>query len=126
MLLLSRSLVYHCPSGHSIIARLLHTPASVPLLSQMKRLINEEQCDEALSLFDAHTRKRRARITEIVEALKACAKMRDIERGRTILRSVPTNWANDPYLQASLINFYRKHICIPMIYSHSFLSSTMR
>jgi hypothetical protein len=110
MMLVSRALRCQYALVHSIITRVVHTSSAVPVSLQMKNLIDEKRSNEALSLFDANTRQRAPNNMEITQALKACAQIRNVERGTAIHRALSMDSSNDPFIQTSLINFYSEHI----------------
>ncbi|CAF5047829.1 unnamed protein product, partial [Rotaria sp. Silwood1] len=44
----------------------------------------------------------------IIQTLKACSELRDIQRGSNIHNLVSSRLKHDPYILPSLIHFYRK------------------
>jgi hypothetical protein len=78
--------------------------SSRELESSMKRLTESGQYRQALDLFDQYS----SNFTSIAwtQALKACAKLRDRERGIEIHRQLRGEALQDPFLQTSLLHFY--------------------
>ncbi|CAF1150597.1 unnamed protein product [Didymodactylos carnosus] len=70
----------------------------------MKKLIQCRQYKEVLDLFDRQSQVSTDATHTL--ALKACAKLRDRERGIRIHRQLSSQALQDPFIQTSLIHFY--------------------
>ena len=70
----------------------------------MKQLINSNHYEKALQLFDR--KSERYNDFDLSMALKACAKLRDYQRGMNIQRQISSRSLLNPFIQTSLIHFY--------------------
>jgi hypothetical protein len=78
--------------------------------AQMKLLNEKKQFKKALELFEKYQNKSIETLSSftITQALKACAQMRDLERGLTIHRLISSRIKNDSYILTSLVHLYSK------------------
>jgi hypothetical protein len=76
------------------------------LKTSMKTLIDKHKYQEALTLFDQNPIS--ASNTDITLALKACAKLKNLERGKTIHQYISSRSINDSFLNTSLIHLYSR------------------
>ena len=70
----------------------------------MKQLISSKQYEKALELFDK--KSERHNDFDLNMALKACAKLRDYQRGINVHRQISSRSLLNPFIQVSLIHFY--------------------
>jgi hypothetical protein len=73
---------------------------------EMKRLNDTGQFSKALTLFDELERREIPRDQAVVQALKACTRMRQLERGVTIHNKLSNRSKSNHFIQSALINFY--------------------
>ena len=73
---------------------------------EMKRLNDAGQFSKALALFDELERDETPRDQAIVQALKACTRLRLLERGVSIHKKLSNRSKSDQFIQSTLINFY--------------------
>ncbi len=97
----------------SIIVTLIRSITSssdLAIANQMKLLNNEKNYEQALNLFDMHRKNQRKPLltTTIMQALKACANIGDLQRGIIIHNLVLSRIQNDSYILFSLIDLYSK------------------
>ena len=78
--------------------------------SQMKLLNDNKQFKKALELFDKYKKDNIKTSTSfiITQALKACAHLKDLQRGSTIHHLISSRIKDDVYISASLIHLYSK------------------
>ena len=82
------------------------TAANLNVEIEMKRLNDMGQFSKALTLFDELQRRETPRDRAIVQALKACTRMKNLERGVDIHNKLSHRSTNDSYIQSALIHFY--------------------
>ena len=72
----------------------------------MKQLVESRRYRDALNLFDLQSPS----VTDktLTLALKACANLRDRERGIRIHSQLSPHLLQDPFIQTSLMHFYSK------------------
>jgi hypothetical protein len=80
------------------------------LLDRMKKLGEEGEYRQVLSLFDKLQRSERETIPIIIHVLKACAYLGDYKRGHLIHHSMASWMKNDRYILSSLLHFYSASI----------------
>ena len=73
---------------------------------EMKRLNDAGQFSKALTLFDELERREIPRDQAIVQALKACTRMRLLERGVNIHNKLSKRSKNNNFIQSALVHFY--------------------
>ena len=80
----------------------------VDLGVEMKSLNDKKQFSKTLELFDKHKDINMEMFSTftIVQTLKACANLRDIQRGSTIHHLLPSHVKDNLYVHTSLINLY--------------------
>ena len=80
------------------------------LAKQMKLLNDNGQFQRALELFDQQKRNSVNTFSSFVitQALKACANLKDLQRGLIIHQLIPSRTKDDSYILASLIHLYSK------------------
>ena len=82
-----------------------------PLTHRMKTLNANEQYAKVLDLFEEHKQDKTIQHISgyiIIQALKACTQMGDLQRGKAIHRLVSARVKSDGYILSSLIHFYSK------------------
>ena len=100
-----------CRSLVVLASRLTATRLDESLGYQMKVLNDKKQFKKALALFDTcrpSDPKAPLSSTMIAQALKACANIRDLERGVNIHQLVSARNGENTYILASLIHLYSK------------------
>lgn len=77
---------------------------------QLKSLNDNKQFKKTLALFDNYTKSNTETLSSqaIIQALKACTKLRDVQRGEIIHHQISSHFKGDAYVVASLIHFYSK------------------
>ena len=82
----------------------------VDLGVEMKRLNDRKQFRKTLELFDKHKDNNIQTFSTftITQTLKACAHLRDIQRGSTIHHLISSRVRDDLHVQVSLVNLYSK------------------
>ncbi|CAF4211845.1 unnamed protein product, partial [Rotaria sordida] len=82
--------------------------SSSGLAIQMKLLNDSQQYEKAHELFDKYIKNNNQTFSNstIIQALKACAKTRDIQRGFNIYHLISSRIHNDSYILTSLIHLY--------------------
>ncbi|CAF3999535.1 unnamed protein product, partial [Rotaria sordida] len=82
--------------------------SSSDLAIQIKLLNDSQQYEKALELFDKYIKNNNQTFSNstIIQALKACAKTRDIQRGSNIYHLISSRIHNDSYILTSLIHLY--------------------
>ncbi|CAM4828999.1 unnamed protein product, partial [Rotaria magnacalcarata] len=90
----------------------------------MKLLNDKKQFEKALAIFDQHGINNITTLSNfaITEVLKACAHMRDIQRGKIIHNLIASETKNDIYVSSTLIHMYVH--CGDMASAQSLLDST--
>lgn len=80
---------------------------AVSLENEMKRLNHEKKFSQALDLFDKAQRRKMPRDQAVVQALKACTGLKDLQRGVSIYQNFSQRSTIDPNLIcATLVHFY--------------------
>ena len=84
--------------------RCISIPSSRQIESEIRKLIDAKEYQQALGVFDQHV----SRSTDVTWtlALKACTKLRDVQRGKEIHRQLAQRSLRNPSVQTSLIHFY--------------------
>jgi hypothetical protein len=74
----------------------------------MKKLNADEQYARVIDLFEQHKQANINQLSSsiIVQALKACTQMGDLQRGQEIHRLASSRVKTDGYILSSLIHFY--------------------
>ena len=92
--------------------RLAATQSNVNIGDQMKILNDNRNYRKALELFDRFKEKNIDKCSNwmIIQALKACTEIRDVQRGCQIHNLVASRLKSDPYVLPSLIHFHSKFI----------------
>ena len=80
------------------------------LANEMKLLNDKKQFNKTLQLFDNYKKANTQTISSfiIIQALKACAHLRDIQYGSAIHHLISSRIKDDRYISASLIHMYSK------------------
>ena len=80
------------------------------LQKEMKRLNDNRLHDKALALFDTYEKSNKVKLSEAVvtQALKACARLGDVQRGSRLYKTVASRIEGDPYTMTSLIQLFSK------------------
>ena len=108
-----RMLIRHYTSTFRLLSCLwsrtsltLSTSSLTTLDMVMKRLIDSKQHRKALDLFEQQSALR----TDVTVnmAMRACIALQDYQRGRHIIKHLPSQSLNNPFTQTSLIRFYSK------------------
>ncbi|CAM4844162.1 unnamed protein product [Rotaria magnacalcarata] len=88
--------------------RLASTQSNVNIGDQMKILNDNKQYKKALELFDEFNEKTIDKCSNwiIIQALKACTQICDVQRGLKIHNLISSRLKQDPYVLPSLIHFY--------------------
>ncbi|CAF5011819.1 unnamed protein product, partial [Rotaria sp. Silwood1] len=89
--------------------RLASIRFNVNLGEQMKMLNNNKQFERALELFDKYreeTTIEKCSNWIIIQALKACTEIGDLQRGSNIHNLLSSRLKHDPYVLPSLIHLY--------------------
>lgn len=75
---------------------------------QMKLLNDNKQFEKTLELFDKYKEKNIEKWSNwvIIQALKACTKLGDLQRGTSIHHLISSRLKHDPYVLPALIHFY--------------------
>lgn len=74
--------------------------------NQIKSFNDQKNYLAALTLFDRYKNEQRPTDRMIVQALKACTKLKNVERGRSIHEKLPPATLLNEFIQSTLINFY--------------------
>ncbi|CAF3459998.1 unnamed protein product [Rotaria sp. Silwood1] len=92
--------------------RLASTKSNVNIGNQMKILNNDKKYQQVLELFDQFNEKNISQCSNwiIIQALKACTEIRDVQGGLKIHNLISSRLKYDPYVLPSLIHFYSKCI----------------
>jgi hypothetical protein len=82
----------------------------IDLGSHMKRLNDNGQCHQAITLYEDQIKKQNIQATTLAvnQALKACIELNDIERGKNIHKNLSPYMSNNHFIQANLIRLYSK------------------
>ncbi|CAM4831443.1 unnamed protein product [Rotaria magnacalcarata] len=88
--------------------RLASTQSNVNIGDRMKILNDNKQYKKALELFDEFNEKTIDKCSNwiIIQALKACTQICDVQRGLKIHNLISSRLKQDPYVLPSLIHFY--------------------
>lgn len=94
---------------HTSTLHLHHNSANIA--EQMKQLNKQKQFHKTIEIFDSYAResnKSCSRMT-VMQALKACAHLRDRQRGQEIHRALSKQIATtDPFIMLALIQLYSR------------------
>ncbi|CAF5183329.1 unnamed protein product, partial [Rotaria magnacalcarata] len=106
------------------LKRLNNTKSYINLGTKMKLLNDKKQFEKALAIFDQHGINNITTLSNfaITQVLKACAHMRDIQRGKIIHNLIASETKNDIYVSSTLIYMYVH--CGDMASAQSLLDST--
>ncbi|CAM4844936.1 unnamed protein product, partial [Rotaria magnacalcarata] len=106
------------------LKRLNNTKSYINLGTEMKLLNDKKQFEKALAIFDQHGINNITTLSNfaITQVLKACAHMRDIQRGKIIHNLIASETKNDIYVSSTLIHMYVH--CGDMASAQSLLDST--
>ncbi|CAF4245670.1 unnamed protein product [Rotaria magnacalcarata] len=106
------------------LKRLNNTKSYINLGTEMKLLNDKKQFEKALALFDQHGINNITTLSNfaITQVLKACAHMRDIQRGKIIHNLIASETKNDIYVSSTLIHMYVH--CGDIASAQSLLDST--
>ena len=76
----------------------------------MQKLNKNRQYKKAIDLYEYEMKKENKQKTSLAvnQALKACAELGDIERGRDIHKNLSPTMTNNPFIQATLIRLYSR------------------
>ncbi|CAF5186314.1 unnamed protein product [Rotaria magnacalcarata] len=90
--------------------RLATTQSNVNIGDQMKMLNDNKQYTKALELFDTLSKQNIDKCSNwiIIQALKACTEINDVQHGSQIHNLISSRLKRDPYVLPSLIHFYMK------------------
>ncbi|CAM4837495.1 unnamed protein product [Rotaria magnacalcarata] len=88
--------------------RLASTQSNVNIGDQIKILNDNKQYKKVLELFDEFNEKTIDKCSNwiIIQALKACTQICDVQRGLKIHNLISSRLKRDPYVLPSLIHFY--------------------
>jgi len=107
-LLVFRRCLSLCEKRYKISSISSSSSSSTKLDLTMKKLIDSQQYEKALNLFDQQSES--STDICITMALKACTKLQDYKRGMNIQRQLSSRSLNNPFIQTSLIHFYSEPI----------------
>lgn len=85
--------------------------SNINLDEQMKKLNDQKQYEKCLDLFDKYQQINKNKpfsSLSVTQALKACTRIGDFQRGLTIASILPSRLKNDPTIITSFIHFYSK------------------
>ena len=88
------------------ISRPATVTTNVKIEIEMKRLNDSGKFSQVLTLFDEVQRREIPRDQAVVQALKACARLKDFQRGLNIHKKLANHSMKNNYIQSSLIHFY--------------------
>ncbi|CAF5134708.1 unnamed protein product, partial [Rotaria sp. Silwood1] len=94
---------------HQVVAKRSLNIQSIDhnLGDRMKMLNDNKQYLQTLELIDKHINNiEKCSNWTIIQTLKACSELRDIQRGSNIHNLVSSRLKHDPYILPSLIHFY--------------------
>ncbi|CAF2132356.1 unnamed protein product [Rotaria magnacalcarata] len=105
--------------------RLTNTQSSINLANEMKSLNDKKQFKKTLAILDQHGTTNITTLSNfaIIQALKACAHMRDLQRGKTIQNLIAFRTKNDMYVSSALIHMYVE--CADITSARSLLDSAI-
>lgn len=85
-------------------------PYKFDLGNQMKSLNDKKQFRNAIEVFDKHMKSNSKAYPSLVitQALKACANIKDYQRGLQIHQLIASRVEQDIHILTSLIHFYSK------------------
>ena len=94
----------------AVAQRLNHLKSNFHLANEMKICNEKREFEKVFSLFDEWNEKKDQRSFSMVitQALKACTRMKNLQRGMKIHHSISFNIKGDTFIMASLIHFYSK------------------
>ncbi|CAF2070889.1 unnamed protein product [Rotaria magnacalcarata] len=94
--------------GAVLVKRAMSIQCDANLNAQMKLLNDKKQFRKALELFDEYKDKNIGTLSRftILQALKSCAQIRDLQRGSTIHRFMSSDMKKNSYILTSLIHLY--------------------
>ena len=97
-------------SFFTVAQRLNHSKSNFNLASEMKMFNEKKEFEKVLNLFDEWNEKKDQRSSSMVitQALKACTRMQDLQRGMKIHHSISSDSKEDAFILTSLIHFYSK------------------
>ena len=103
-------LYYRFASRIVLVKRSVSIQCDANLNAQMKLLNDKKQFRKALELFDEYKDKNIGTLSSftILQALKSCAQIRDLQRGSTIHRFMSSDMKKNSYILTSLIHLYSK------------------
>ncbi|CAM4849170.1 unnamed protein product, partial [Rotaria magnacalcarata] len=123
--IMTTRLLNHCLSFPKVsLKRLNNTKSYINLGTEMKLLNDKKQFEKALAIFDQHGINNITTLSNlaITQVLKACAHMRDIQRGKIIHNLIASETKNDIYVSSTLIHMYVH--CGDIASAQSLLDST--
>ncbi len=100
---------HHLSSLIVLVKRSVIIQSDLDLANQMKFLNDTKQFRKTLELFNKNRENNNINTcssTIIIQALKACARLGDLQRGSTIHHLISSRIKNDSYILVSLINLY--------------------
>lgn len=107
----SAFLLRHAQLQGTAFVRTITTNATHAVLAvKMKHLNDSKDFGAVLTLFDRCNDQEKRLSRVVVQALKACAQLGDLERGKAIHKTLVDTSLADSYIQAVLIQLYSKLI----------------
>lgn len=104
--MIKKSLSILCRSPTIVINKYYSTRklSKVDLSVQMKNLNDKKQYEKTLTLFYQNSTS----VTDVSinQALKACTKQRDLQRGKNIHQQLSSSSLENPFIQCSLLHLY--------------------
>ena len=94
------------PKGLINASRLATVTSTVNVEIEMKRLNETKHFSQALTLFDELRAHQIPRDQAVVQALKACTQLKDLQRGLNIHQKLTNRSKKNNYIQSALIHFY--------------------
>ena len=90
--------------------RSLASQSDFDLQREMKRLNDNRLHEKALALFDTYEKSNEVKLSEAVvtQALKACTRLGDVQRGSRIYKTVASRIEGDTHTMTSLIQLFSK------------------
>ena len=106
----TRLLVNLPRSVFTVSQRLNHLKSNFNLAHEMKVFNEKKEFEQVLNLFDEweETKDQRSFSMVITQALKACTRMQNLQRGMKIHHSISSDIKGDTFIFTSLIHFYSK------------------
>ena len=102
----SRRFPCHLLKAFINISRPATVTTNVQVEIEMKRLNDSGQFSQVLKLFDEVQQREIPRDQAIVQALKACTRLKDLQRGVTIHKKLPNHSTKNNHIQSTLIHLY--------------------